>query len=196
MRILAFVDMHGSAHAMVELKKKAKSADLIICAGDYTQFEHNNEQIMKVIAELKKPVVIIHGNHEEASIVKASAAKYKNIAFIHAGFLRIKPYLFIGWGGGGFSDRDEGFEAFAKKIKKEINKDDKVILVTHAPPYNTAADDLPQHHCGNKSIRNFIDEVKPVLAVSGHIHETAGRFSKVGPTMVVNPGPKGMYLQV
>jgi Icc-related predicted phosphoesterase len=75
-------------------------------------------------------------------------------------------------------------------------KKDKVILVTHAPPYNTKVDRINGNLCGNKSIRNFISEVKPVLAVCGHLHETAGKRDKIGKTLVINPGYKGMVIDL
>ena len=46
MKILAIVDMHGSAKAFKEMKKKAKKVDLVINAGDFSIFEQGIEKFM------------------------------------------------------------------------------------------------------------------------------------------------------
>jgi len=38
MKILAFVDVHGSAACLKEIEKKSKKVDIILCAGDLTVF--------------------------------------------------------------------------------------------------------------------------------------------------------------
>jgi len=50
-------------------------------------------------------------------------------------------------------------------------------------------------HAGNKSIRKFIERIKPVLAISGHLHECVGE-DKIKETKVVNPGYKGKILTI
>ncbi|MBW3023162.1 metallophosphoesterase, partial [Candidatus Woesearchaeota archaeon] len=39
MKILAFADPHASLPALKEVEKKAKDADVILCAGDISIFE-------------------------------------------------------------------------------------------------------------------------------------------------------------
>ena len=45
MKILAFVDLHGSLNALKRLSKqiKSKKPDIIVCAGDISIFENNLE---------------------------------------------------------------------------------------------------------------------------------------------------------
>lgn len=192
MKILAFVDMHGNLSALKQIEAKAKEADLVICAGDFTVFEQFIDIIMKRFSKIKKPVLIIHGNHESASVVKAYCSLYKNLIFLHKKSVSIKNYTFIGYGGGGFTAIDKGFEKWANKIKI---KDKKVILVTHAPPYNTKIDTINKEPCGNKSIRRFIEKAKPILAVSGHLHECKGQ-DKLNKTLLINPGPSGKIITI
>ena len=45
----------------------------------------------------------------------------------------------------------------------------------------------PLVHVGSKLIRQFIEEMQPILAVSGHIHE-AFALDSIGQTVVLNPG--------
>ncbi len=49
----------------------------------------------------------------------------------------------------------------------------ETIYVFHSPPYNTRLDLLPHmQHVGSKAIRQFIETQRPLLVLSGHIHET------------------------
>jgi Icc-related predicted phosphoesterase len=65
----------------------------------------------------------------------------------------------------------------------------RLILVSHQPPYDTSADLLPGGlHVGSHALRTFIDEMQPAACLTGHIHEAASR-SRVGRTVVLNPGP-------
>jgi Icc-related predicted phosphoesterase len=102
----------------------------------------------------------------------------------------------MGYGGGGFSFIDKKFEKIAKRFKKLIKKDDKIILVSHAPPYGTKVDMIGREHCGNKSIRKFVDKEKPDLVICGHLHECAGKEDKIGKTRIVNPSYKGKVIEI
>ena len=56
MKLLAFVDMHGSLKALRSIEKKAKKADLLVCAGDLTIFEQGMGYLLHELDKLGKPV--------------------------------------------------------------------------------------------------------------------------------------------
>jgi len=203
MKILAFTDSHGSLKAIKEIKKKVKKnkVDLIICAGDMTIFGNQIETIIKEISKIKLPTLILHGNHEGIEELRNECKKYKNITFFHKKNIKLKDkegtINFLGWGGGGFSEYDKSFDKFIKKIKKDIKKNERIVLVTHAPPHCTALDEMLDGCCGNKSIKNFILKEKPILAIAGHIHENNNKKEVINKkTLVINPGPFGTVLKV
>jgi uncharacterized protein len=196
MKILALVDMHGSMKAFEEIKKKAKDADIVVCAGDVSMFENNLRSILQKFSQLKKPVLFIHGNHESPGIMKTICSAHKNILFIHKAIYTLDNVQFIGYGGGGFTVTDDDFEKFMKKAKKDIDKKKKIILITHAPPYGTTLDVINDSHCGNKSVRNFIKMNKIDVAVSGHLHECAYHSDSLNDVYLINPGPKGTLLEI
>ena len=140
---MAFVDLHASKSALDNIIKRSKKEDidLVINAGDFTIFGEDQKFILDKLNKIKKPILNIHGNHEDDRALKSDCKKFKNCYFIHKNTFRVDNYLFIGWGGGGFSFRDKEFEKESKKLKKMIRKDDKVILITHAPPYKTKIDE-------------------------------------------------------
>mgnify|MGYP001587159505 CR=1 FL=1 len=196
MKLIAFADIHGSVKIINDIINKAKreKADFIICAGDISLFSGNlNKSFSKLKCGI--PVIVIPGNHEDEAELKQLCRKF-GFLYLHNGYYRIGNYLFIGHGGGGFSLRDEDFENIAKKIKKIIKRNDKVVLITHAPPYGTKLDSLPMGYVGCKSFTKFIKEAKPILHISGHLHETAGITDKIGNTKLINVSLKGRIIEI
>ncbi len=198
MKILAFVDMHGHLPALKTLLRKAKeeNVDVVVCAGDFTIFSNHLYYILHELNTLGKPILVIPGNHENGIEIRKCCILLENCIALHNNKFRLGEYLFIGYGGGGFDAIDKGFEKSSKQFLKLLKKEDKPILVTHAPPYNTRVDNLNGIHCGNRSIRNFIKKAKPVLAVCGHLHETMGKEDRIGKTRVINPGYVGKIIEI
>ena len=198
MKILAFTDIHGSLFALrkIEQKVKAQKPDLLVCAGDISIFEHGVAGILRRLNKLNKKIVIIHGNHEDESTFIKLSKLFKKIIFIHKKYFIEDNFLFLGYGGGGFSVVDKKFEKIAIKFKKIIkdNKGKKIILVTHAPPYKTRLDKLVEGHCGNKSIKKFVGKNKVDLLICGHLHENFGKEDKIKKTKIINPGPFGKII--
>lgn len=196
MKALIFVDMHGNKSALKRIISRAKKKyiDLVICAGDFTIFGESQDLILSRLNKIGKPVLFVHGNHEESGGLRKSCGLFKNCYFIHNRKFRRNNYLFIGWGGGGFAFKDKGLEKNVKKFKRWIKKADKVVFVTHAPPYKTKVDKIFKEHAGNKSIRRFIESAKLEWNVCGHLHETAGKQDRIGKTKIINPGYKGKVI--
>lgn len=203
-KILAFSDMHGNKPCLADIKKKLKReekkkkpVDYIVCCGDFTVFETKMKTILSWINKLGKPVILIHGNHEEARAVRKLCKLYKNLTFIHKKIHRVKDdIVFVAYGGGGFSMTDRKFTAWGKKIMRKVKKKEKVILLTHGPPYGTKLDLVIDEHVGNKAYTQFVKKYKPTLYLSGHIHECFGNVDKIKKTTLLNPGPFGVVLEV
>jgi len=201
MKLLAFADIHGSQTALkrIEYKFGSQNPDLLVCAGDISIFEHGIGIILRKLNRLGKKIIMIHGNHEDDTTFRKYSKIFKNIIFIHKNYHIENNILFLGFGGGGFTMTDKDFEKIAKTRFKKIikeNKDKKIILVTHAPPYGTKLDRLGKNHVGNKSFRNFLVKYGVDLAISGHLHENFGKEDKISKTIVINPGPFGKIIEV
>ncbi len=200
MKIFAFADLHGDLKALKDVKKKLKAnrPDAVVCAGDLSIFGDNFFYLVNEIDELGIPFFLIHGNHEDNSMIKKAEQMMEHTINLHKKAHIYKDYLFIGWGGGGFSHVDKSFEAETAKFKKIIKEKNikKIVLVTHAPPYKTKLDKIHGTYAGNKSFRTFIIEAKPVLHVCGHLHENEGKQDALGKTLVINPGYLGRFISV
>ena len=151
MKLLLFSDIHNNDKSLRLLEKKARKVDVCICAGDFTIFEEGMGKVLRKLNSFGK-VLLIHGNHEDAVNVRRRCKGLKNIEFIHKKMYRMENYVFVGHGGEGFALRSEDFEKFSRKLK--FKKADKIILVTHQPPYKTKVDYIWDNH-GNKSYRKF-----------------------------------------
>lgn len=195
MRILAFTDSHGSTAAIRKIKAKAGKADIILCGGDLTLFEDKLVYFVGELSKTGKTVLAVHGNHEGEDAFGRAAAGFENVHFIHKKVFRVGDVVFMGFGGGGFSQVDKGIEGFARRFRKST-KGLKVVFVTHAPPYGTRLDLVAGRHCGNKTARQFIEKIKPALVVCGHLHENSGKKDKIKKTEIINPGPEGRILTV
>lgn len=192
MKILAFSDVHGEKSALIKIKNKTikENPDLLICAGDISFFTQKLKSIMNYLEKLNKPILIINGNHE--SIESIEKYKSKNIIPIHNKTYEINNFIFFGYGGGGFAQTDKNLE---KSIEKQNFKNKKLILITHAPPYNTKLD-LLVDHVGSKTIRNIILKYKPILSISGHLHENETVTDHIKETECINPGMFGKIIKI
>jgi Icc-related predicted phosphoesterase len=205
MKVLFFIDTHGNESWLKKVLDRAKDVDLIVCGGDITIFENDMNKILRKINNVGKPVLIIHGNHETATGLMMECSNLKNLHFIHKNYYIVNDLVFYGYGGGGFSVRDESFthsmNLFLEDLKKLSNENHKhyrLVLITHAPPFGTNLDDLGDgfSHVGNQSITDFIIKHQPIIAMSGHIHESAGMSDKINNSRLINPGWDGMIIDL
>ena len=198
MKILVFSDSHGSKSIMRKLKEKSKKVDLVLCCGDFTIFEQNLNNIIKEMDSWEKPILIIPGNHEYEDSVEKACSKSKNLIYVNESYYATDDLIVVGIEGNGFTIEDKKFKKTAKRLKRILAKheDKKYILMTHAPPYKTKLDLLYEGHCGNKSVRDFIIDSKPIYAFSGHLHENSGKRDILGKTKVLNVGPIGKIINI
>ncbi len=207
MKTLVFCDVHGSEKALAHLEQKARQVGLLLCLGDFTIFGQHQERLLKKIDSLGKLCLMIQGNHESAQELSEQCKKMKNILFVHKKVLRIGHVIVLGYGGGGFSLHDKAFEniyaprfiAGIKKYKETIQKEGKkpkVVLLLHGPPFNSKVDAVGDQSSGNKSFRDFYIKNHIDYVFSGHIHEASGAIAHIKNTILVNPGPKGVILDL
>lgn len=198
MRILAFSDTHtlGSAiKNIIELDKR-HNPDVVVGAGDFSIFGNGLKESLRELGRIKKPIFLIHGNHETYEELSSLSAKHSHMVVIHNSVLKVDDVAFLGYGGGGFETSNKDFEDTAARLLKELGKHNKLVLVTHGPPHGTKLDIIMGSHVGNRSYRKFIDNHAPILSICGHLHENEGLTDKKGKTLLINPGPHGMIVEI
>ena len=97
-------------------------------------------------------------------------------------------------------------EQLLEKAIEGIEDFTSAIFNVHAPPYDSTLDVCPKLDwstdppapivvagvpqsaaCGSTAVRKVIEKYQPLLALTGHIHESRG-LVKLGRTTVINPG--------
>jgi Icc-related predicted phosphoesterase len=203
MKILAFADLHGWFDILDEIHEKVvkENVDLVICAGDMSVFSRDLDLVLERMNDIGTKVLVIHGNHESDLEVKKLCSKYDNLMFIHKSSYFLNNYAFFGYGGGGFSKRDENFVKVTKKFEEFWNekyekKDAKLTLILHGPPHKTKLDLIGDNHVGNQDFTDFIKRVQPDLVICGHLHDNFKKQDKIGKSKIINPGPEGKIIEL
>jgi len=199
MKFLAFGDSHGDidAHEILLAKALDEKLDVIVCIGDFTVFGMHMNSLLKRLNEITiaagTKLLMIHGNHESEAALKKEVAKYPDIIWLHEKTYKLGAFEFVGFGGGGFHDHEPDFVTFTKTFQPHS----KQILLTHQPPINTTLDEVSTDwHVGNQDFREFIENHQPIIALSGHIHETFGFQDLIRDSLLLNPGPIGQIIEI
>ena len=199
MRLLAISDPHGDYAQIPALVRKAGSVDVVLIAGDITNFgpDELTYDLLSILEPLGCPVLAIPGNCDQRSILAtldaSSAVNLENA--VHT----IGNVTFAGIGGSNPTPFDTPFERSEDEISAML--DDllsrageaeepgaRIVLLSHAPPKNTL-DRIPGGNAGSEAIAGAIG--KADLIVCGHIHEDQGmmvRSAHGKETVVVNVG--------
>ena len=196
MKLLLFGDVHSNKSYVDTIIKKSKNVDLLVCVGDISMFQSHMKAVLKDLNSIGKKILMLPGNHEIEEDLEEACQKFENIIYLHKDHFEIDDFIFFAYGSGGFAQEDRRFEKLSKKWEKLINQNNKAILLTHGPPYKTALDKMGRSYVGCKSYNKFIEKVKPILAVSGHIHESFQKTDKIGDTVLINPGPEGKLYKI
>lgn len=212
MKILAISDIHGKKSPDLINYLKNEDISALLIAGDITDFQITEFEplsfvkpfIDEIVEECDVDVFAIPGNCDPAGIcnaIKESGPDEKPAFCLHNQLIAYENVVIFGYGGSnptpfntpGETDDDHiyasVYELFAEY---EYIGNDAVprvtILLTHAPPYDTEADKLPDGtHVGSQGVKKPIHEFQPNINICGHIHE-ACCIDKVGETTVANPG--------
>ncbi|WP_455368454.1 metallophosphoesterase [[Eubacterium] cellulosolvens] len=196
MIVLVLTDIHRSQNAARQVAHKIveEHPDAIFIAGDISHGSLNEAiNLLQILNDHQKNVFFVPGNMDSPELMNWNE---RNIKSLHGRCESFDNYSLIGAGGSVYTPFNTHLEfaeneiaetlrqAFSKCIEKK-----NMILISHCPPKDTKLDRTSTGiHAGSKSVRQFIESKKPLLVVTGHIHEARG-IDKIGETIIVNPGP-------
>jgi len=197
MKFLVVSDIHGNMAAADWINSIAEKEDVdyVLVLGDITDFGPN-EVAEKILGPVKRDVYAIPGNCDPLSLPDTISSVAIDM---HGKTADLDGFHVAGLGGSNptiFNTPFELDEETIYKMLKPISKEGMILMV-HAPPYGIN-DMIPSGlNVGSKSILKIVKEFRPVLVLSGHIHEDYG-VKYINGTTFVNPGPAkdGMYALV
>ncbi|MDQ3024185.1 MAG: metallophosphoesterase, partial [bacterium] len=205
LRILAAGDLHGSQRGADWLYAKAAELepDLVLFLGDFVTGTPLSfaVEVLRELRMLDAACYVIPGNWDPREItVHMDEQAYDGLRNLHKASAYMNGYSFAGLGGSiptpsHKSPIEAPDESFADPLITRMPAD---IWVLHNPlrgfrDFATAAN----ANIGSESLLALYNEQveKPLLVVSGHIHEARG-IERGGPedaTLFVNPGPLSQF---
>ena len=198
MKILAFSDLHRDLEQGAQLVEMSAEADVVVGAGDFASVHDGLGETIGALAAIEKPTVLVPGNNETADALREAAAGWSAATVLHGEGTGIDGVQFFGLGAGipvtpwgwSFDLDDEAAAAMLAPCPEGA------VLVLHSPPKNHCDATGDGGHFGSPALLRAIEEKRPRLAVCGHIHESWGCESEIGPTPVRNLGPKGTWIEI
>lgn len=183
-KIICASDSHGK-HNQLKIPK----CDLYIHAGDanITSFDRLFEfnKWLGEINAVKK--IFVAGNHDcflEEMDYDQACSLFTNATYLinnHCKFRGIKIFgspfskKFNNWS---FMDYDERLNFYWDLIEKDTD-----VVITHGPAFGWL-DLVGWQNQGSQTLRNRLEEIKPKLHITGHIHEEYGIVEKRNTTVI------------
>ena len=209
MRLMIISDLHGAVDELLKLESEFKKADAVLFAGDFAKFGEAETGLpaLKALCKMHDCIYAVLGNCDEPDFISELEDSDINV---QGSLVYSEGLVFSGCGGGtkftGVTPNERSEEeilgdllpvknVFSDSQESEWNN---LILICHNPFFETKTDLAGgKNHVGSKKLRDFIEEVQPLLAVCGHIHESAAA-DKIGKCTVINPGSlqEGHYATV
>ena len=199
MRLLLFSDLHRDLDAARHLVDMSHQADIVVGAGDFATMRHGLQQVIDELARIDRPAVLVPGNSESYEELAAACKVWSTAEVLHGSGTELRDTQF--WGVGGAIPITP-FGAWSYDFSEEqgqqllANCPTGAILVSHSPPQGAVDKSSRGQHLGSIAVRQAIERCAPALVVCGHIHDSAGQFTKVGQTPVANAGPDGILWDV
>jgi len=202
MRVVGISDVHGHTEKLSTMVDYFRQGDVVLISGDLTNFGHEFQasNVISIVKMKNKNVFAVHGNCDYPDV---RFFLEKEGVSLHGRIVEYEGIIFTGIGGSlpcpGRTPNEyaEGeIENILNGIAEKIPSGSKVVFVTHEPPYDTMCDlTRAGQHVGSRAVRDFIEKVRPLLVVCGHIHESRA-IDEIGETKIVNPGPiiDGVYM--
>lgn len=192
MKILAFSDLHRDREVAQSLRNAARTADVVIGAGDFGTKGEGLADTLDILREITAPVLLVPGNHDRLGEMHAARQDWPQAHVLHGDGVEIGGVAFFGLGyevpganDGSWNQRLDEAEA----AELLVPCPDNAVLVTHSPPYGVADVQRNGQHEGSRAIRSAIEQRQPRLALCGHIHNAWGTMGVIGRSPVHNLGP-------
>ena len=198
LKILAFSDLHRDLDGAARLVELSADADVVIGAGDLASVHEGLEETIAALAPIGAPTVLVPGNNETDEALREAADAWPAATVLHGEASEIDGVTFFGLGAVvPVTPWDWSFDLTEEDAERMLGPaPEEGVFVVHSPPRGHADRSGSGEHLGSVAILAAIESKRPRLAVCGHIHESWGSRSEVGPTTIANLGPRGAWFEV
>ena len=198
MRLLAFSDLHtdlAQAHRLVE---RSAEVDVVVGVGDFASVHSGLTETIAALGAIEAPAVLVPGNNETEEALREACANWSRAVVLHGEGTEIDGMTFFGLGAGvPVTPWDWSFDLTEEAAAELLEAcPEGCVLAVHSPPRGHVDVSGAGRHLGSEAVLRAIERTRPRLALCGHIHESWGMESRIGPTPVINLGPEGMVLEV
>jgi Icc-related predicted phosphoesterase len=173
----------------------SKDVDVVVGAGDFCIGRRGLEKIIRALAPIKKPAVLVPGNSESEEELKNACHLWESAHVLHGSRATIDDIDFFGIGGGiPITPFGSWSYDFTEDEAFELLRDcpPHCILISHSPPKGVLDRSSDGRSLGSRAVRETVDIKRPALVVCGHIHGSSGMRDQLGDTVVINAGPNGI----
>jgi Icc-related predicted phosphoesterase len=197
-RLLAFSDVHCDLGAAASLVSASADADVVIGAGDFASVHSGLEQMIDALSAIERPTILVPGNNETEDALREAASGWDAATVLHGEGTTVDGVEFWGLGAGvPVTPWDWSFDLSDAEAEPMLaGAPEGCVLVVHSPPQGHVDVSGAGQHLGSAAIEAAIESRRPQLAVCGHIHESWGERSELGPTRIANLGPRGATFEV
>jgi uncharacterized protein len=198
MKLLAFSDLHRDLDQARDLAERSTEADVVIAAGDFASVHEGLEEAIGVLSAISVPTVLVPGNNETEDALRTACEGWDAATVLHGEGAEIDGTAFFGLGAGvPITPWDWSFDLDEQAASERLaDCPEGAVLVVHSPPKGYCDQSSAGDHLGSEAILEVIERKRPRIAVCGHIHESWGAESEVGPTRVINLGPSGQVIDL
>ena len=196
MRIVAISDIHGDQRArrFIDGIIGASSPDLFVICGDITTFGPASFA-ESILSGLRVKCAAVPGNCDPAEVLDVIE---KHCISLHGRRVEIDGIQFVGLGGAPLCSHSTPLELEESEIDSFLSQTmvENCVIVSHAPPVGTNDMTKSGKSLGSSSLAKYVEQYRPRLLLSGHVHEARNVVEKNG-TVFANPGPlKGCFAVV
>jgi len=196
-KLLLFSDIHNDWKTLERILNV--EADYYISAGDQVSWARGLDRAGEILKTRGEKVWVLPGNHETESDIAGICARC-GLNDFHGRQFAVDGWTIAGLGYSSPTPFDTPGEYSEAEIARRLEAFagiEKLVLVCHAPPRDTALDQVkPGLHAGSTAVREFLEKYQPEYFFCGHIHEAEGVEIQIGRTRARNLGKKEFLLEL